>query len=108
MNLTYVLIFGFVLLGVVYVVTCYVFAQLTLNPKRQPVIASPADYGLVYEDIEFHSLDHLCLKGWFISGNPRKVLLVTHPMFCNRSSTCKEGLIPGQSYQTFRASMKRH
>lgn len=84
MNLTYVLVAGLFLLGLGYIVTCYVFAQLTLNPRRQPVVATPADYGLEYEEIEFHSPDHLRLKGWFIPGNPRKVLLVTHPMFCNR------------------------
>ena len=84
MGLLYVLIFSLVLLGAIYVLTCYIFAQLTLNPKRQPVVASPADHGLEYEEVEFYSLDNLRLKGWFIPGNPRKVLLVTHPMYCNR------------------------
>ena len=84
MNLFSVLVFGAILVVAIYVGTCYVFAQLTLNPKRQPVVASPADYGLPYEDVEFHSPDGLCLKGWFIPGDPRKVLLVTHPMYCNR------------------------
>jgi pimeloyl-ACP methyl ester carboxylesterase len=72
------------ILGVAYVVTCAIFAQMTLNPKRQPVVASPADYGLAFEEVEFDSTDGLRLKGWFIPGNPRKVLLLTHPMFCNR------------------------
>jgi pimeloyl-ACP methyl ester carboxylesterase len=84
MNPLTVLLFSLILLGAIYVGTCYVFAQLTLNPKRQPVVASPAKYGLQYEDVEFHSPDGLCLKGWFIPGDPRKVLLVTHPMYCNR------------------------
>jgi hypothetical protein len=73
-----------VLVAAVYVGICYLFAQLTLNPKRQPVVASPAGYGLEFEDVEFDSIDGLCLKGWFIPGDPKKVLLLTHPMYCNR------------------------
>jgi pimeloyl-ACP methyl ester carboxylesterase len=83
-TLGYVLIFGLILVGAAYVVSCYIFAQMTLNPRRQPVVASPADYGLEYEDVGFNSLDNLRLKGWFIPGDPRRVLIVTHPMFCNR------------------------
>jgi len=75
---------GLVVLVLVYGGISYIFAQLTLNPKRQPVVHSPSDYGLAYEDIEFNSLDGLSLKGWFIPGDLRKVLLVTHPLFCNR------------------------
>jgi pimeloyl-ACP methyl ester carboxylesterase len=85
MNAWYVLISSIAFLGAIYAAACYIFAQLTLNPKRQPIVASASDYGwLPYEDIEFHSLDNLRLKGWFIPGNPRKVILVTHPMYCNR------------------------
>jgi alpha/beta superfamily hydrolase len=73
-----------ILIGVFYAAICYIFAQLTLNPKRQPIEFTPADYGLEYENIEFQSADNLQIKGWFIPGNPRKVLLVTHPMYCNR------------------------
>ena len=51
------------ILGISYVATCAIFAQMTLNPKRQPVVASPADYGLEYKDVEFDSLDGLRLKG---------------------------------------------
>ena len=71
-------------LGAIYVAICYVFAQMTLNPSRQPVAVTPSDYGLEYEEVEFESLEGLRLKGWFVPGDPRKVLLVTHPMFCNR------------------------
>ncbi|NIV38936.1 MAG: hypothetical protein GWN58_58820, partial [Anaerolineae bacterium] len=61
-------------LGAIYVAMCYIFAQMTLNPSRQPVALSPADYGLEYEEVEFHSLEGLRLKGWFVPGDPRKVL----------------------------------
>jgi pimeloyl-ACP methyl ester carboxylesterase len=79
-----VVILILLVLGISYVATCIVFAQLTLNPKRQPVVASPAGYGLAFDEVEFDSLDGLRLKGWFLPGDPRKVVLFTHPMFCNR------------------------
>jgi len=79
-----VLILIVLFLAAVYAAVCYIFAQMTLNPSRQPVAASPADYGLEYEEVEFNSLDGLRLRGWFVPGDPRKVLLLTHPMYCNR------------------------
>jgi pimeloyl-ACP methyl ester carboxylesterase len=84
MSLPYFLIIGFLFFVIIYAATCYIFAQLTLNPKRQPIESSPADYGLNYEDVEFPSSDGLNIKGWFIPGDNGKVLLVTHPMYCNR------------------------
>jgi pimeloyl-ACP methyl ester carboxylesterase len=57
---------------------------MTLNPSRQPIAVTPADYGLEYEEVEFDSLEVLRLRGWFVPGDPRKVLLLTHPMYCNR------------------------
>jgi pimeloyl-ACP methyl ester carboxylesterase len=84
MNLFTVLAISLVVVAAIYVATCYIFAQLTLNPKRQPVVVSPADYGLEFADVEFESIDGLSLKGWVIPGDPRKVLLLTHPMYCNR------------------------
>jgi fermentation-respiration switch protein FrsA (DUF1100 family) len=71
-------------LALSYILTCYIFALLTLNPKRQPIAATPNDYGLDYEDVEFQSSDGLNLKGWFIPGDPGRIALVTHPMYCNR------------------------
>ena len=84
MTAVQILILVVLLVGAIYVAVCYVFARMTLNPSRQPVAVSPADYGLEYEDVEFESLEGLRLKGWFVPGDPRKVLLLTHPMYCNR------------------------
>jgi pimeloyl-ACP methyl ester carboxylesterase len=84
MSITSFLVISLVLLAFIYIVTCYIFAQLTLNPKRQPIEVTPSDYGLMYEDVEFKSNDGLKIRGWFIPGDPRKVILMTHPMYCNR------------------------
>jgi len=67
-----------------YIAICYAFANLLLYPKRQPVVRSPDEYGLKYENVEFKSTDGLKLKGWFIPGALKKIIIVTHPMFCNR------------------------
>ena len=77
-------IIGIIVLGIVYVVICYAFANLLLYPKRQPVVRSPNEYGLKYENVEFKSTDGLKLRGWFIPGKVSKAVIVTHPMFCNR------------------------
>ena len=71
-------------IAAIYVAMCYIFAQMTLNPSRQPIAVTPDDYGLEYEEVEFDSLEGIRLKGWFVPGNPRKVLLLTHPMNFNR------------------------
>jgi pimeloyl-ACP methyl ester carboxylesterase len=84
MTVVQILILVVLLVGAIYVAVCYVFAQMTLSPSRQPVAVTPADYGLEYEDVEFESLEGLRLKGWFVPGDPHKVLLLTHPMYCNR------------------------
>jgi uncharacterized protein len=77
-----------VLIGA-YGITGYVFANLLLYPKRQPVVKSPGEYGLLYENVDFKSTDGLGLKGWFIPGNLEKTVIVTHPMFCNRHGFLK-------------------
>jgi alpha-beta hydrolase superfamily lysophospholipase len=84
MSFPIILLLSILILAIVYILTGYVFAQLTLNPKRQPIETTPAEYGMAYEDIEFQSTDGLTIKGWFIPKDPRKVLLLTHPMYCNR------------------------
>ena len=79
-----ILILVVLFVAAIYVATCYIFAQMTLNPSRQPIAVTPADYGLEYEEVEFDSLEGIRLKGWFVPGNPRKVFLLTHPMNFNR------------------------
>jgi pimeloyl-ACP methyl ester carboxylesterase len=79
-----ILFIGLVAVGIAYAAICYAFANLLLYPPRQPVVRSPAELGLEYEEIEFESSDGLRLKGWYIPADGDRVVLVTHPMFCNR------------------------
>jgi len=49
-------------------------ARRTPDPQ-----ASPADYGLTYEDVSFQSRDGLTLRGWFIPASPARATVV----FCH-------------------------
>jgi alpha/beta superfamily hydrolase len=64
----------------------YVFSKTVLHSHRQPIVRTPREYGMAYEDIQFESVDHLRLKGWFIpaEGVSDKVIIVTHPFPFNR------------------------
>ncbi len=69
----------------------YLFSSIVLYGRRQPIVSTPEDYGLDYEEVEFKATDGIRIKGWFIpSGNgpsdsePKEVIILTHPMTFNR------------------------
>ena len=60
------------------------YAQLFKTGIRTPVLKRPSDIGLDYEDVFFPSLDGIPLEAWFIPADSDKLLIVNHPMTCNR------------------------
>jgi hypothetical protein len=48
------------------------------------VLRRPSDVGLEYENTFFPSLDGIPLEAWFIPADSNKLLIVNHPMTCNR------------------------
>lgn len=60
------------------------YATLFKEGARTPVLRRPSDYGMEYEDVFFPSMDGVPLEGWFIPANSNKLLIVNHPMTCNR------------------------
>ena len=60
------------------------YAQLFKNGARTPVLRRPSHIGLDYEDAFFPSLDGIPLEAWFIPADSDKLLIVNHPMTCNR------------------------
>jgi pimeloyl-ACP methyl ester carboxylesterase len=60
------------------------YATLFAHGARTPVLKRPSDYGMEYEDAFFPSLDGVPLEAWFIPANSDKLLIINHPMPCNR------------------------
>jgi pimeloyl-ACP methyl ester carboxylesterase len=52
--------------------------------KRTPVLRWPNEYGLAYEEIFFPALDGVTIEGWFIPADSDRLLIMNHPMPCNR------------------------
>ena len=53
---------------------------------RAPILHSPSELGLDYEDVTFPSIDGTALEGWFIpAGGSNKLIICNHPMGFTRS-----------------------
>lgn len=54
--------------------------------RRSPILHSPAEQGLDYEDVTFPSRDGVPLEGWFIpAAGSDKLVIANHPLGFNRS-----------------------
>lgn len=50
------------------------------HPMRSPILKTPADCGLEFEDISFPSQDGVPLEAWFLPApGSRKLIIVNHP-----------------------------
>jgi pimeloyl-ACP methyl ester carboxylesterase len=75
------------LLAAAVLATSYIFSGIVIHSRRQPIVRTPQEYGMAFENVEFKSTDGLTIKGWFIpapSGQTERVILLTHPMPMNR------------------------
>ncbi|MFD7918707.1 alpha/beta hydrolase family protein [Streptomyces sp. NPDC059740] len=53
---------------------------------RSPVLHSPAEHGLDFEEVTFPSEDGIPLEGWFVPApGSDRVVIVNHPRFFSRS-----------------------
>jgi hypothetical protein len=68
------------------------------HPLRSPLLRTPLDEGLDYEDVTFPSQDGVPLEAWFIpcAGSDRLVI-ANHPMMFNRYG-CPTHLEPWRSF----------
>lgn len=55
------------------------------HPIRSPLLKTPADHGLAYENVTFPSLDGVPLEAWYIprEGSDR-LIIANHPLWFNR------------------------
>ena len=55
------------------------------HPKRLPVCCeTPADHGLLYEEVVIPTADGLELRGWYVPGSNRAAVIALHGMASNR------------------------
>lgn len=53
---------------------------------RSPILHTPAEHGLAFENITFPSEDGTPLEGWFVpAGGADTIVIVNHPRFFSRS-----------------------
>ena len=53
-------------------------AQGLSIPPRTPLLRTPAEYGLSYEEISFTTADGVNIKGWFIPADSEKIIISNH------------------------------
>jgi fermentation-respiration switch protein FrsA (DUF1100 family) len=70
--------------AIVYLAVCIVFSNIMLYSHRQPIVRTPQDYGIGYEDIVFKSTDGITLKGWLLPAESDKIIIMTHAFPFNR------------------------
>lgn len=60
------------------------YAALFKTGLRTPVMRKPSDYDMAFEEAWFPSMDGVPLEAWFIPASSNKLLIINHPMTCNR------------------------
>lgn len=56
-----------------------------IKPQRAPILKTPGDYGLEYEELFFPALDGVPLEAWFIPAEASdRLIICNHPMTMNR------------------------
>lgn len=60
-------------------------AHAFVNPLRSPILHTPIEENLEFEDVTFPSADGVPLEGWFIPADSDRLIIANHPMGFNRS-----------------------
>ena len=55
-------------------------AKALIYPSRRPIVKTPSDYAMPYQDVDFQSKDGIPLKAWYIPGTSEHLIIMTHPM----------------------------
>ncbi len=58
--------------------------DLFTQSARSPILRTPDEYGMKYEDVFFPAMDGVTLEGWFIPGKSDRLIICNHPMPANR------------------------
>ena len=60
-------------------------SNLLGTPIRSPLMYTPEEYGLAYEEVFFPAMDGLRLEGWFFPADSNKLVICNHPLWFSRS-----------------------
>ncbi len=60
-------------------------ADLFAHSVRTPVLHSPDEYGMAYEDVFIPAMDGVPLEGWFIPADSDRLIICNHCLPANRS-----------------------
>jgi hypothetical protein len=56
------------------------------SPRRSPVLHSPSEHGLEFEDVTFPAHDGVPLEAWFVPApGSSKLIIANHPLGFSRS-----------------------
>lgn len=58
--------------------------NLTKIQSRTPILETPSDYDMEFEEVFFPSMDGIPLEGWLIPADSNKLIICNHPMTFNR------------------------
>ncbi len=73
------------LIAAQYVGAPYYLTYGYTHPKRLPVCCeTPADRGLLYEEVVIRTADGLDLRGWYVPGSNRAAVIALHSIASNR------------------------
>ncbi len=85
-------------LAVVIYGISYFAAYRVIHQPRQPILNTPADYGLAYESFSCHSTDGIPLQGWWIPGENTAAIFVVHGYGANRAGGMGKNLAGEEEY----------
>jgi dipeptidyl aminopeptidase/acylaminoacyl peptidase len=54
------------------------------RPIRSPILHTPDEDGLEFENVSFPSMDGVALEAWFIPADSDKLVIANHPLWFNR------------------------
>jgi alpha/beta superfamily hydrolase len=60
-------------------------ARAFVNPLRSPILHTPAEDNLEFEEVTFPSGDGVPLEGWFLPADSDRLVIANHPMGFNRA-----------------------
>ena len=68
---------AFLVIGILVRQMSFIDRQMIYFPDQE-LVSTPADVGLVYEDVDFTATDRTKLHGWYVPGDSRTTLLWFH------------------------------